>query len=257
MITIDDREAITHFTVHNELMRAFGHENTIIERMDWGDYAFTGAPLPSNPKPRIGIELSSISDVVGKINSGRLAFQLSGMIDAYDIPVLLVESPPSATKDGWIYIPGAPRVIRFDRFMDVLSAAQMHGVRVLYCADKSRVGARILSLYHYWQKPYTEHKTFRHAQLEYELRIPIGEAVDSRVSLLMQVPGVGEDRAVAALKTYGSLRTLFIMPTSMLVKIPGWGLGTATALRKMLDTTVYEGTLMEKAEILEPENPIQ
>lgn len=242
MIIIDSREALAHPIVVTDIMRALGRDNVMTKQtIEFGDYLFTGTPLTTaddaeEPKrPTIAIELCSVPDLCGKVNSGRLAFQLGGMLERYDFAILLVESPLQSDRDGYVRLPGGARSISFERLMDVLLAAQVHGTRLLFCRDRAFVPDRILQLYHYFNKPLADHKAFRPTPARQLPTIPVGEAIDARVSLLMGLPGIGEDKATAALKRFGSVAEIMVMPEELLKTIPGWGIVTAKRVRTFLD----------------------
>lgn len=263
-IIVDSRDAASHPEIITYLRRT--NCGVATEMLDFADYYFTAPPLPvqydepdspdvvrinTNPMVTVGIELSSVSDVCGKINSGRLGFQLSGMIERYRIPILLIYPYPTVISvrdkrgdpERWIKT-GGPLSVRYTRWESMLYAAQMHGVRVLYSPERDTIPETIHSLYEYWQRPYDEHKSYRPVQLEYEARIPLGEAVDASVSTLMTFPKVGEDKALALLKAFGSLENVLAMPEAALKMVPGVGPTVARNIRTQLENKVFEGTLV-------------
>lgn len=242
MILIDSREALAHPIVVTDIMRSLGRDNVMTkQQIEFGDYLFWGTHLPSmaeDERPSVAIELCSVPDLCGKVNSGRLAFQLGGMLERYDFAILLIESPIQSDRDGYVRLPGGARSVSFERLMDILTAAQVHGTRVLFCRDRAFVPERILNLYHYFNKPIEEHKAFRPVPVRHLPTIPVGQAVDDRVAMLMGIPGVGEDRAAAALKKFGSIADIMVMPAELLQTIPGWGSITAKRVRSFLDRNI-------------------
>lgn len=249
MLTIDSREAKAHPVIVSELKHLFGPEHLdTCTTLDFGDYTFTGAsdhPTLHRP-PTIAIELATVSDLLGKINSGRLAFQLSGMIDRYDVRILMIESAVQTNKYGSIVLPGAPQQMPYTRLAEVLFAAQSHGVIVEYASSREHVAELIHSNYKYWQKPYEQHKSFRPAQLSYDALIPLGEALDSRVSNLMGLPGIGEQKATDALDLYKSIGLIYQLPAIALRAIPGWGATTAQRVYNFIHTNVESGEVPEE-----------
>jgi len=245
VLTIDSREAKAHPVLLTQLNRLFGQENiTVNGAIDFGDYIFRGAE--NHPKlgraPTVAIELCSVSDLLGKVSSGRLIFQLSGLIDRYDVRILMVESPIQVDRAGRVYLPGVPTP-PYERVADILFAAQCHGVIVEYAANRDEVPYRINQNYKYWNKPYDEHQGFRPAQLSYDTLIPLGEALDARVSNLMTLPGVGEKKAADALEMYKSLGLLYQLPPSALRLVPGWGPVGAQAVYDFIHTNMDTGEI--------------
>lgn len=234
VVNVDDREAHAHRPLIDELELAGVRVN--IQREDFSDYNFTGT-LSAKLKraPQIGIEVSSVSDVVGKLNNDRLAYQLSGMLLRFDVTILLITSPIQVDKEGWVSLPRMPKACTFDRLMDVLGGAQAHGVIVQYAAGTYDVPSRLLQIFKYWTREEGTHKYFRPRDAIREMTLPIGEAVDKRVQCLMTFPGVGEQRAIDALKIYGSIKNIMQVGEQGLALIPGWGALTAKKVNTFLN----------------------
>lgn len=231
MLTIDDREARAHPVIVQELSKHFHVE---VARLDFGDYVFLGHEgIQQGIAPRIAIELSTPSDLVQKANSDRLAYQLGNMLDTYDVCYLLVTSPITE-RDGYVYLPGSPSACKWERLQSLLDAAQAHGVRVSYCANSGQIGARITSIVNYWLKDPSEHKYFRPRKGVPILSMPVGPAIDDRLLTLMSLPEVGEQRAIDALNTFGSLIGVFTARPKALQSIPGWGPKTAQMVHNYL-----------------------
>ena len=193
MITVDSRDATHHPDIVVELRRKLGYSEVDTSKMlDFADYCFA-APHPTefDRSFMVGIEICTPSDLCGKLNSGRLAFQLSGMIERYDYPILLIEAPLTANREGYVSIPGAMLArTQYDRLMDALAAAQAHGVRLIIGRSRDTTAHHILQQYEYWRKP--DHKTFRQNNtVTPEILIPLSPALEKPVTMLMQVPGVG------------------------------------------------------------------
>lgn len=236
-VLVDDREARMHGQIIDEL--ELEGVPVIIERSDFGDYVFEGAHntrLGRNPK--IAIELSTVSDVVGKLNNDRLAFQLSNMILQFDVPVLMISSTIQVSEDGYVMLPRMPKACTFDRLMDVLAAAQAHGVIVLYCAGTANVAKRLLHTIRYWSKPEEQHAYFRPQTVNREVVMPIGPELDKRIQCLMGLPGVGEQRAVDALKIFGSVKNVMLAGEAGMQMIPGWGPLTAKKVNAFVSESI-------------------
>jgi len=242
---IDDREYRVHTPVASELELA--GVPVEVKRMDFGDYAFTGCHNSKLDRPvTVGIELSTVSDVVGKLNNDRLAYQLSGMLITYDVTILMITSPIQVSNDGYVILPRMPKACSFDRLMDVLGGAQAHGVIVTYCAGSSNAPERLLQTIRYWTKEEGTHKYFRPGAAMRDVVIPVGEAVDSRVKALMALPDIGEQRAIDALKKFGSVYNVVVSPDNALMQIPGWGVVTAKKVAHFLREPILFPTITEE-----------
>lgn len=225
MLNIDAREARQHPTYKGDLIKILGISRVnIAENLKFGDYTFDAAPgHPTLHKtPTVGIELSSPSDLVGKITSGRFAYQLSGMIEQFDIRIFMVTSPLLCDNDGNVRLGGSPVKMPYQRVMDSLFAAQNHGVIIEY-ADPNRVGERIAANYKYLNKPWENHTTFRAHDLADDATIPMGSPLLPQIQTLMSFPQIGEDRAAAQWANLGSLYAIFRASEDTLAQAPGWG----------------------------------
>lgn len=210
-----------------------------VARLEFGDFAFTGCYVAKvDRNVSVGIEWATVSDLVGKLNNDRLAFQLSNMLLRYDVSVLLIGGQIQCDKDGWVILPRMAKACTYERLMDVLGAAQAHGVIVQYAANINDVPARVLQIVKYWSKDENSHKYFRNRDAKREVVLPVGEEIDKRVANLMTLPGVGEERAKDALKLYGSLRNIYMAGVSGLCLIPGWSKITATKVEQFLNDPI-------------------
>lgn len=152
-----------------EYLKSF--EGASPAQLDAADMAFTGNG-PGNQTWFIGIEHKKVSDLVGCIQSGRFSgTQLPKMVRMYDVCFLLVEGilgPDYSTGKlssrygkGNIYTYG----ISYSGFVNFLTSVQLFsslsGVPciVLRSVNKKESEMVITGLYHYFQKPWEEHKS--------------------------------------------------------------------------------------------------
>lgn len=227
IMLIDYRDARMHPQIHTNLMKRLGTDNVAVENLDFGDYVFTSSQLhPGLAKyPTIAIELCTINDLVGKIDSGRFGFQLSGMLEAYDRCILMVCGPINSDAQGYIRM-GGPAKVNYERIRSALFSASCHGIIVEHTqsADSDHISAAIASNYAYWNRPYEAHKTFRQVPILVDnAAIGLGAALDPRLAVLMGVPAIGEDRARSLLDTAGSIGSASMMMPEDIAKIKGWG----------------------------------
>lgn len=232
-IIIDSREALAH-PVTVACLRRSSPLEVNVQTLRFGDYAFTGGePFPGQDTlPRIGIEVSTVSDLAQKINSDRFAFQVTGLIQNYDVPIILVTSLPTPVRgtDGVLSIPGSR--MTFNRMIGALFAAQCRGVLVTFArsSDQDIVAGTLFMLWRYWHEGFSEHKLLREITVmrSPDAVMPLGEPLDDRIQTLMTLPGVGETRATAALQHFSSLFEIFTSSPAKLAQIPGWGPKIAT-----------------------------
>ena len=220
-IIVDSREARQHPVALRELkIYAAGSEfkpKIETKMIQFGDYVFHGRQLDRlGRRPSIAIECATIADLCGKINSGRLAYQLSNMLLTYDINILMIQGTLSSDPKGYVVIRGAAQArTQFARVWDVLFAAQSHGVIVEFIQDQKHTADRVVRNFNYWNRPYDSHTYFRPQQLaNNEAIIPLGEALDQRVQFLMGLPSVGEDRARKLLVEFGSVFNVLVAAAS-------------------------------------------
>lgn len=237
MIQIDNREAAAHPVTVSCLRRCEGVDVEIVP-LQFGDYAFTGGE--EHPTlghiPTIGVEVCTPSDLVEKINTGRFGYQMTGLIDMYDVRVLMVNGAIRPDTDGNIMLPGSPAKVKWDRIMSALFAAQSHGIIFMMARSKDQdiVAGSIYNMWRYWQSPYEEHKSFRRYSVIREAAMPLGIPLDPRVQLLMGLPGIGEDRASAAITDLKSIFSIFTASEERLRQIPGWGHKSAKAVHDFI-----------------------
>lgn len=232
-IVIDDRQQRSSPRIHEILLRNLTIKHIETQRLEFGDYAFTGQPV-EGVTPTVGIEYCTLSDYLNKIASERLAFQLAGMMKLYNVPVLLVVGRISKHKEtGKVQTYGYETKLSYAAVKGLEFSAQLHGVKYVNVEDQDEAGLRIVGLYRYFQENPEDHKFFREQEVELGnalnrtddlFRMPIGDSVDRAVKAIMAVSrGVGETLALAALHKYGSVEILMHCNQKQLQEIPGWG----------------------------------
>jgi ERCC4-type nuclease len=214
-------------------MKNLGVENVHFEQLQFGDYAFNGAEYDGR-SPSIGIELATVADLIGKINSGRLRFQVTGLLDRYDVAILLVQGRIEPDKHGQVKVhERVPVGIPYNRIAEILFSASMHGIHVFTEPTPNAVMERLVHWYRWWQKPADSHTFFRKVDAEIQANgaksddqflVPTAPALDrATASLMAMVRGLGSKRAQAALRHWGRLDVLFTLSEDQLLEIDGWG----------------------------------
>jgi ERCC4-type nuclease len=232
-VRIDDREEASR-RGFSTWLRITGQLDVEVERLQFGDVVLEDVEIDGK-KTSVGIEISTVGDLCGKITSGRFNFQMRGLLITYDIAVLLLAGLPRVYK-GMIRL--GPATFPYARFEGALAAAQMHGVRLI-CTDVPDDGAverRILSLAHYFERG--QHNLLRDATPRPVITVPLGEPIDSRVEALMSIQGLGEEKAKSLLNQFGSLRAIANADMRQLTEAAGIGPTLAMRIREFFSGEV-------------------
>lgn len=165
-ILIDPREGSKKF------IKLFEEDERDIVRLDGGDFAFTGNG-PDDTTWLFGIEHKQISDLVACIQNNRfLGTQLPEMVKLYDVMFLVVEGYYKADPHTGRLVQsfgkgnGYSYGISFSAFDNYLTAVGTYSSLMgKPCIVKRTANIReseqvIRDAYHYFQKPWDEHKIF-------------------------------------------------------------------------------------------------
>lgn len=255
---VDDRQHRTAPRIYEILLKNLTLKHLTVSRMEFADYAFKGKPI-NGTEPNVGIEHCTLNDFLGKITSGRLSFQGVGLIGTYNVPVLLVQGlVKKDTKTDKVLTYGYDTPHSYAAVQGVIFSAEMHGIKWVNVETVDEAGLEIVRLYRYFQEDPSAHKFFRESIVEIganeaevcnycehiahssnncatsgcnckynsnnSLRMPIGGGIDRAVKSLMALSrDIGEVRALAALKWFGSLDAVITRNPQQLIKVPGWG----------------------------------
>lgn len=236
LVIVDDREARVHADVVSRLESV--HQLAIrVERLTYGDIAVVGLEHEGRAVS-IGIEISTVSDLCGKITTGRLSYQAAGLISTYDVPVILVAGVPRVYGDN---VRNGPAVFSYHRLESVLFGAQAHGIKVAYAVgpEPHNVASRISSIIQYYTKE--KHDFFRATSPKLPLTLPLTEALDRRVEMLMSIPGVGEDKARSLLMHFGTVKAITAATEKDLQQVSGIGPTLARRIVEFFEGDVNGG----------------
>ena len=227
---VDDREARTNRQVYQSLTQSLDDVERM--RLSYGDYAFFGARVEGRVL-YVGIETCTVSDLIGKIQTGRFQAQLTGCINNYDVVILLIEGQIQPTADGRVavYTHSRPTGLPYETVRGALFAAKAHGIIVEEVkANKTAVADKLLKIHNYYSRD--NHTLFQGVKRQPVTFRP-GVHMDRAVAALMQMAqGIGKDRAEAALEHFGSLEAVMNADTKQLQEVPGWGKTLAYNLRQ-------------------------
>ncbi len=227
------------------LKHQYGPEAVEVVPLAFGDYLFYGAPIDSHT-PSVAIELNSVSNFLQKISTEELVYQVTGMLENFDVTIVIIQGDFRPDEDGYVKLYGAKgghSGIKYDRAKDIIVAAESHGVIFDYSRNLDDSLTCLIRHINIWSKPPEERKLFRARKQRPQRRVPVGEPMDSRVLYLMGAPSIGEDRAVAGLKHYKSLAVLHELAITGNVKalreIPGWGKGTVDTFVRFIREEIF------------------
>ena len=219
VILVDDRVGSKHLTRPLRLMGL----PTTVTRLEFGDAAFSGHG-PAGPVA-VGIELKTLDDLIGSLTSKRFqAHQLPGMLQSYQWPCLIVQGEYREAADGliekgvqyghrmnWFRHPSPMTYQRLEGTLLTLTFAT--GFRVFNTRDEISTARLVAHLYRWWSKPWSGHQSHKvMAQAEGTgavLTDPwFNRARHFSELVALQVPGLGQKRATAAARHFGSVRAM-------------------------------------------------
>lgn len=99
--------------------------DAIIGKLEFGDYRFQ---LPDSLV--LGVERKDVHDFLNSFGSGRLLKQMSGMVETYTIPYLLLEGSMREDEEGLVIADGGTTGWRMASVRGVLCSIQDSGVRL-------------------------------------------------------------------------------------------------------------------------------
>jgi hypothetical protein len=238
-ILIDNREGSSDLPTYPPLNTS-SHLCTLT-RLSSGDVCFAGNG-PDDSTLSIGIEIKSLNDLLQSSFTGRLQGvdgQLQRMlyVDCYNEVWLLYYGLYRCSDTGYLEYPryrngslswlpftfGASdsRPVPFSYLTHLLMSLGHAGVKFDHVGSKisprdckPEVAAWVLSLYTWWQKPYTSHgllRSFNNASstLTKPLAVDIDPDLLFMAKLVAPFPGVQFERAVAIAESFPSAQAMF------------------------------------------------
>lgn len=229
-ITVDDRQARTHPRTSIVLK---AKTKITITRLNFADYAFIAKPIGELQRPTVGIEMCTLDDLLGKMGkSRRFKFQTTGMIERYDVRIWMVQGLMIPNAEGYVRTFHDKSGMYYKAAMSLIFGAEMRGVKFEFYSNQKSLDEQLLQHYLYLQKDPSEHSAFRPTTPKNIPTMPLDAALAPHVETLMSYPGVGEDKAISALKKFGSIQMLHIVPPEKLLEIPLWGKVVAEAFHR-------------------------
>ena len=195
MINYDSREPNSVITPL--LLECDNNEIEVVEKlMPYGDYGWVHNGMS------FGIERKVNTDLLSSLTNGRINKQLRGMIEVYDVPILLIEGwieghGKNVNVGKWKYQSGW----NYSALFNLLLEFQMAGIFLTFSPYERETAKRIISLY-----KWTSHD--EHQSLSRNKLISIKEDAPM-VTTLATFPGIGHKRARELMKSM-SLRELLL-----------------------------------------------
>jgi ERCC4-type nuclease len=231
LIIVDDRER----DFMPRLLAEYGLQVSV-GRLDYGDYRFFPHGLTA------GIELNSVSDLLGKMRSKRLVAQMHGLAGATDIAFNMIRG--RYTEDGGqlaYHVPSHPKAdsrgwVRsgwnWDSFQSIKTDIMLLGIDFIDCPNEGDAAREIARLtinlskgQHNWLRQRTRPDVLT---LDTQYR--------NAVWSLCAFEGVGPESIEAALKVYGSVEAVITAvirdPKAFAKAVDGIGPKRANALRE-------------------------
>lgn len=213
--------------------------------MDFGDFSFIG----NGPDGfiRIGVELKTVEDFVGSMQSGRLTgYQIPGLTEHYHRVYLIVQGVYKIDrKSGLLMVPRGRmwRALRLgrrpvlwaevERFITGLEEA---GIRMRYTRsswETAQIVSRVLEPF--WDKPYEDHKSFNVLYQPVPLQIAKDDPVTHRMRLVAQCfDKIGWARTKVVAKHFASIHEMINAEQNEWEEIDGIGPGIAAEVVKAI-----------------------
>ena len=191
-ISIDDREPNANSFQTGLKRRSI---NSKVEQLLHGDFIWTLSTLEGNEQISVVVERKTIQDLLNSVADGRLARFIDRPIPDDEMRILLLErSDRKLLKAGFKW--------KETGVDNVLLECQMRGVPVVSCQE-GQVVDRIASLWKWTMQP--QHRSAIKPRLASISNGYIDADKKRAVRVLMGIPGWGEVKALAALRTMGSV----------------------------------------------------
>lgn len=209
-----------------------------VDTLAFGDFAFTGNG--QDGPALIGIERKTISEMVGDFDR-FVGHQLPGLASTYNHYVLLVEGMYQPDANGrveifqwghWRFV-GSLKGYNFQEFANKLNTLRLKcGLVIIHTNCEAHTAAEVNALYHWFQKPWTNHTSCDviHRNVAYATT----KGASTKMKVFTSFPGLGGERAVAAMKHFKSIRAMVNADADEWCSIDGIGRKTAEKIIKEL-----------------------
>lgn len=228
--------------------------------LDFADACFEGQG--PHGLTGIGVERKRVSDMLNSIDTGRYTgHQRVGMSQMYGLSILIIEGywkpdlrsglllEGHPKSDGSVFWspqrPGGSKVM-YHKLRRYLFSVALSGVLILYTRDIGQTAYDICELYHYFQKPWRDHKSllalhrgyfWRHqtSHTDSLMSIPTLNKKPSLVRMwAAQVDGIGVQYSGDAERIFKSPRELANADEAEWYEVPGLGMASAKSIVRQI-----------------------
>ncbi len=216
----------------HQALNALLRRDVDVERMPlrYADYTWCMAAWPTNDAPTFGVEVNTVLDFIGKLKSGRLTDQVTGLLASYSLAAMIIKTNDGhyRTKSGKIKAPGRqskgfPIVAYEAALMEMADV----GVTPWFEDSDTATATRLLAWYKSHQKPWLSRTLFQPQYVRN--RQPLQAPMDPHITYLAGTPPglrIGNAHMTAALSAFGSIRAVINASSDDLIALPRWGKGT-------------------------------
>lgn len=213
--------------------------------LEFGDAMFLGTGPEGEAS--VGIEIKRVPDMAACIISGRFAgHQLPGMLKEYKFPYLIIEGTFHGDETNgvllvprgpnrWIHAHGSMKAEQFTSYLSTVE--ELAGVRIRQSWGRRGTAELLVSLYHWFQKPWDEHKSLNvvynapRRGAGVDLR-PSGGGEPSQVMrVAATLPGVSYKRAEVIAAHFPTVAAMVAAPEEEWLTLKQAGIGKITAQR--------------------------
>ncbi len=241
MITVDSRVGSVELA---ETIKAM-HIEVELQRLPYGDFRFDGLG-PKGPCT-IGVERKKVRDILCSIEDGRFAaHQLPGLVESYDYVYLIAEGrvtvdissleliePRGDAGYGRPYRLGPSRNILYRAYDNWLtSIATQSSCRVKTSLSPAETVMQLADLYHWWQKPWTQHQSLKVLRKEPPKFSFFTPSVRQLVASCL--PGIGYEKSLAVAQRFRTITEMVLATPRQWMEIPGIGPTLAARVTKLL-----------------------
>jgi ERCC4-type nuclease len=176
-----------------------------------------------------GVQRKRIDDFYASLNDGRLAKELGQMRENLALPIIVIEGKLNATIDG-MFTTGRDTKHVKSHFNAMLTLAS-YGITMLQTETAQHTGFAIIGMWEWCQKD--KHKT---GLVRPKASGEWGKATSREwaIHFLQGFDGIGPDTAGALFDHFGRLPIGWDVTVKELLEVPGIGRQRATALAKAL-----------------------
>lgn len=197
----------------------------------------------------IGVEIKQASELLARIiDKDFERHQLPGLLDTYEVRYLLVQGYMAAGENrelllltfspkrkSWSWEPPPGRWERpwsYEQVQSWLRSVERFGLHTISTFDRRTTAAWLYSLWSYWQKPWSEHKTGTGVwlreppELEQDPLQPFVFKVNRKMLVacaLGEGLGMGSEKARAAGEHFPSILSMVNAPAAEWQKVEGVG----------------------------------